>query len=73
MEVVYLVKELAWKDVLDCKKGFGHISVLAHIAVEAGYNYMVWNNQVFQVLNNGSVSFQGHLPSQGCEPVINIK
>jgi hypothetical protein len=43
------MRKMSWKAVLDCKKHFGHINKIYSLAVEAGYNYFVWNGDIWAI------------------------
>lgn len=39
---------ITWKNVLDCKAWYGHITAMAETAKRAGYEYFVWNDRLYR-------------------------
>ena len=49
----------SWKDVLDCKKQYGHSDRMFRMAQEAGYNFFAWNEKVYLIYYDaGEVTFR---------------
>lgn len=46
------VHKLTWREVLDCKVHCGHISKMVELAIETGYEYISWNDNVWRVVSN---------------------
>lgn len=46
---------LSWKNVLDCKKTYGHISNMQKTAQLVQYPYFIWNGRVY-VTSSGNVT-----------------
>ena len=41
--------ELSWKDVFDTtKKIYGHIDCAYNVVIQTGYEYFVWNENVYE-------------------------
>ena len=43
-----LSPKLSWKNILDCKKWYGHISAIADQARMVGYEYFIWNDRIYK-------------------------
>jgi hypothetical protein len=49
---------LSWRDVMDCKKYYGHIDVFAKTAHQAGYRYFSFNGLIYVMDNSGECQFE---------------
>jgi hypothetical protein len=43
---------ITWKDVLDCKKWYGHISTMHDAVKSVGYMFYVWNNRIYSTYDS---------------------
>ena len=42
--------QLTWRDVFDCNKTrLGHMGLYLRLAYDAGYEYICWNDHIFNV------------------------
>lgn len=47
--MITLDKPVSWQDVLVAKKLLGYVGILAALAKDAGYPYILWNDRVWTV------------------------
>ena len=38
-----------WREILDCRVTYGHISNMAFAAAQVGYRYFSWNGRIYEV------------------------
>lgn len=46
------IEQLSWGNVLQTKSHIGHINKLFEHAVALGYQYFLWNDQVYRVISD---------------------
>lgn len=47
------LSNLSWRNVLDVKNYYGHISDFAEMAIRVGYKFICWNDLIYKVESNG--------------------
>lgn len=52
------MKEINWKEVLDCKINYGHIGNMIELAKKVGYEYILWNDRVYDINNNEFLDYE---------------
>lgn len=41
---------ISWRNTLDCRREYGHITRIIKAARSVGYEYFVWNGRVYRVI-----------------------